>query len=110
MMSEHLSQTQLAGYSARTLEPDELLAVDRHLASCDVCHQRLFRSLPGAAKVAVSPSFEAPFHLDYAQHLEPYVDGKANDIDREIVDSHVALCSKCATACCGDSPNFLMRL
>ena len=98
-MSEHLSQTQLAGYSRRTLDPDELLAVDRHLASCDVCHQRLIRSLPGTAKVAPSQSFEfdgTPFHLDYEQHLQPYVDGKANDIDREIVDSHVALCSKCA--------------
>jgi hypothetical protein len=42
-------------------------------------------------------SDDQPFHLDYEQHLEPYVDGKANDIDREIVDSHVAICSKCAT-------------
>ena len=98
-MSEHLSQAQLAGYSGRTLEPDELLAVDKHFASCDVCHQRLVRSLPGAPKVAIDQSFEfdrAPFHLDYEQHLQPYVDGKANDIDREIVDSHVALCSNCA--------------
>ena len=39
---------------------------------------------------------EGPFHLDYEEHLEPYVDGKANDIDREIVDSHVAVCSGCA--------------
>jgi hypothetical protein len=37
-----------------------------------------------------------PFHLDYEQHLEPYVDGQANDTDREIVDSHIALCSMCA--------------
>ena len=96
-MSEHLSQTQLAGYSGRTLDTDELLAVDRHLASCDVCHQRLTRSLPKAAKL--SPSFEfgeGAFHLDYDQHLQAYVDGKADEIDREIVDSHVALCSKCA--------------
>ena len=91
-MSEHLSQTQLAGYSGRTLYPDELLAVDSHLASCDECHERLTRMVPG-------PSFqsgEEPFHLDYDQHLGPYVDGTANDIDREIVDSHVAQCSKCA--------------
>lgn len=99
MMSEHLSQTQLAGYSRRTLDPHELLAVDRHLASCDVCHKRLTRILPNAAKLAVGPSVESgagPFHLDYDQHLEPYVDGKADDIDREIVDTHVALCSRCA--------------
>lgn len=54
MMSEHLSESQLAGYS------------------------------------------EGPFHLDYDEHLEPYVDGKLNEIDRDIVDSHVAHCSKCA--------------
>lgn len=94
-MSEHLSQNQLAGYSGRKLDPDELLAVDRHLASCDVCHQRLTRNLPAAAKLSFE-SGSGPFHLDYEQHLEPYVDGKADDIDREIVDSHVALCSKCA--------------
>jgi hypothetical protein len=39
---------------------------------------------------------EEPFHLDYDEHLEPYVDGKANDIDREIVESHIAFCSSCA--------------
>ena len=98
-MSEHLSQSQLAGYSGRTLDPHELLAVDGHLASCDVCHKRLIGILPGVAKLDLSPSVqsgEGPFHLDYDQYLEPYVDGKANDIDREIVDSHVAQCSKCA--------------
>ena len=41
-------------------------------------------------------SDDGPFHLDYEQHLKPYVDGKADDIDREIVASHVALCSMCA--------------
>ena len=99
MMSEHLAQAQLAAYTRRTLDPDELLGVDRHLASCDMCHERLTRMLPAVTKAAISPSFEpgaGRFHLDYDQHLAPYVDGKADDIDREIVDSHVALCSKCA--------------
>ena len=98
-MPEHLSQSQLAGYSGRTLEPQELLAVDGHLASCDVCHNRLTGVLPDVAKPALGPSLESgegPFHLDYDHYLEPYVDGTANDIDREIVDSHVALCSRCA--------------
>lgn len=100
MMSEHLSQTQLEGYRGRTLYPDELLAVDRHLATCDACHERLNWILPEAGKLAMGQSLEAgeeAFHLDYEQHLEPYVDGKANDIDREIVESHVAFCSNCAT-------------
>lgn len=98
-MSEHLSQTQLAAYNGRTLYPDELLAVDSHLASCDECHERLTRMAPAVGRFTVSRAADAaegPFHLDYEQHLEPYVDGTANDIDREIVDSHVALCSACA--------------
>ncbi len=99
MMSDHLSQTQLEGYSGRTLNPHELLGVDRHLATCDVCHERLSGILSKVEKPAVGQSFESegPFHLDYEQHLEPYVDGKGNTIDREIVESHVAECSNCAT-------------
>ena len=95
MMSEHLSQSQLAGYSGRTLDADELLAVDGHLSSCDVCHKRLTGILADVAKLGPSLG-EQPFHLDYDQYLEPYVDGNANYIDREIVDSHVAQCSTCA--------------
>jgi len=95
MTLEHLSETQLSGYKERSLDPQELLEVDRHLASCDLCHERLTR-IPYGASLLVDSGAE-PFHLDYKQHLEPYVDGKANDIDCEIVDSHVALCSKCAT-------------
>lgn len=97
-MSQHLSQAQLAAYNERTLYPDELSTVDSHLASCDECHERLTRM--ALAKLTVSSVFEsgeAPFHLDYEQHLEPYVEGTANEIEREIVDSHVALCSACAT-------------
>ena len=98
-MSQHPSQIKLTAYSERTLYADELLAVDSHLASCDECHERLIRLAPAVAPSIVRPALESaeePFHLDYDQHLEPYVDGKANDIDREIVDSHVALCSECA--------------
>jgi len=95
MTLEHLSETQLTRYRERSLDPQELLAVDRHLASCDLCHERLTRIPPGAS--ILFESDDEPFHLDYEQHLEPYVDGTANDIDREIVDSHVAVCSKCAT-------------
>jgi hypothetical protein len=94
-MSQHPSQVQLTAYSERTLLPDELLAVDSHLAACDECHKRLIGLAPSTVR-PVWESAEEPFHLDYEQHLEPYVDGKANDIEREIVDSHVALCSECA--------------
>ena len=102
-MSEHLSQNQLARYTGRTLNADELLAVDRHLASCDACYARL----PEGVDVS-APSFgslEEPFHLDYEQHLKPFVDDQLDEFDREIVESHVALCSACA-ADLGDLQEF----
>src|SRR6185369_7427641 len=94
MTLEHLSEKQLTGYRERSLDSQELLAVDRHLASCDLCHERLTRIPLGAS--ILFESNDEPFHLDYEQHLEPYVEGTANEIDREIVDSHVAVCSRCA--------------
>ena len=101
-MSEHLSQIQLAGYGRRTLDADELLAVDRHLASCDDCYQRFTNLLPTVlaesrpAHVPSSESIEEAFHLDHDKHLVAYVDGTSNDIDREIIQSHIALCADCA--------------
>jgi anti-sigma factor RsiW len=95
-MSEHLSQPLLTGYGERTLNADELLAVDRHLASCDVCYQRFTQISPGPQLTQQHHSKEEPFHLDYDLHLAAYVDGTLDDIDREIVESHVALCSDCA--------------
>ena len=76
-MSEHLSQIQLAGYGGRTLDADELLAVDRHLATCDDCYARFTRIQPEPGdetrlpRVSSSESIEEPFHLDYDQHLLP---------------------------------------
>ncbi len=97
MTTEHLSQDQLLGYGARTLNSEELLAVDRHLASCDACHDRLAEMLPRGSERPYGLSIdEEPFHLDYDQHLVPYVDGVANEIDQEIIESHVVLCSQCA--------------
>ncbi|HKR11440.1 MAG TPA: zf-HC2 domain-containing protein [Pyrinomonadaceae bacterium] len=94
MTAEHLSQIQLVGYEARTLNAEELLAVDRHLASCDACHDKLADLASGHSYDLLTD--EEPFHLDYDQHLAPYVDGVADEIDREIIESHIALCSQCA--------------
>jgi hypothetical protein len=95
MTAEHLSKTQLVRYGARTLNSEELLAVDRHLASCDACHGKLTSMSPNVSSRVYDLSIEEPFHLDYDQHLAPYVDGAANEIDREIIESHIALCSQC---------------
>jgi hypothetical protein len=68
-----------------------------------VCYQELIRIVPNAfsrsptlTAPSLPQSLEKPFHLDYEQHLEPYVDNRSDHIDREIVDSHVAGCANCA--------------
>jgi anti-sigma factor RsiW len=98
MTAEHLSESQLTRYRGRTLGPHELLAVDRHIASCDLCHERLSRLLPLAPSRSEPASRlgDEPFHLDYDEHLAPYVDGTADEIDREIIESHLSYCSACA--------------
>jgi hypothetical protein len=35
------------------------------------------------------------FHLDYDEHLRPYIDGKINEVDREIIESHLQFCALC---------------
>ncbi len=102
-MAAHCSQIQLAGYRDRTLAPAEIIAVDDHLIACAQCQSTL-RSLrlqhPAITKSIdkglLSADEEAEFHLDYDEHLAPYVDGTINNIDREIVESHLELCADCA--------------
>ena len=99
---EHLSLRQIEQYRERTLAPGEFIRVARHLAVCDACYQRFHEvaSLPEhLSPLTLETEAEEraeSFHLNYDEHLAPYVDGTINDIDREIVESHVALCEDCA--------------
>lgn len=40
-ISRHVPEQDLQGYRQRTLPPARLLAVDDHLAACDICRTRL---------------------------------------------------------------------
>ena len=42
--STHLSAQEIKGYGERTLQPTQLLAVDDHLAVCQLCRERLKNS------------------------------------------------------------------
>lgn len=99
---EHLSLRQIEQYRERTLAPGEFIKVARHLAVCDACYERFREFAPLPEQLSpLTLETEAderaePFHLNYDEHLAPYVDGTINEIDREIVESHVALCEDCA--------------
>lgn len=100
-MTEHLSAQYVERYRAREMSPAELLAADDHLAACEVCRQRLgaagqlggvynsFRAnLQAAAKTASD-------HLSDEQ-LVAYVGRQLDEVEREIVKSHLAWCRQCS--------------
>jgi hypothetical protein len=103
MKSEHLSIEQMSQYHGRTLVPRELLAVDNHMASCRDCYKLFTRSfsivpekseaLKNELQTQIS---EESFHLNFDEQMAPYVDGKVEEIEREIIESHLALCAQCA--------------
>jgi hypothetical protein len=100
--AEHLSEQQIEQYRARTLAASAFIHVSRHLAVCDVCHEKFLELAPAPLQLDpltldVEGLPAAPFHLTYDEHLAPYVDGRSNAIDSEIVESHVALCTDCAS-------------
>src|SRR4029077_13271223 len=97
MSAEHVDGGRLAAYARRRLAPGELLAIDDHLAVCDECRGRLdpalrlptvFRAMD-AAILAAADATETRVRFD---QLASYVDNTIDDVDREIVDSHAAIC------------------
>ena len=103
--SSHLSDEDIARYGGRSMPPLELLAADDHIALCDDCHARV-----GAAQGmngindklrAAGKAFETTIehevtHLTYEQ-MAAMVDNRLDDIDREVIGSHLELCERCET-------------
>lgn len=97
-MSEHLSVQQIERYCQRALSPAELLEADDHIAACAPCRQQLAEAMQASLTFAwvgdkseVAAGME---HLAYEQ-LEAYVDSALDEVDREIVESHLELCAEC---------------
>ena len=90
-MSEarHLTDDQFARFQKRTLEADELMAVDRHLALCDSCRERLWGET-GAAERAAALRAVLSEHLNYDQVVAG-AEGRAN----EAVERHLLECPMC---------------
>jgi hypothetical protein len=98
----HLSNEDIARYCGRRMLPVELLAADDHLALCDACYSRM-----GAAQglddklLAASKAFDLATdyevtHLTYEQ-MAAMVDNGLDEIDREVIGSHLELCRRCQT-------------
>jgi len=94
-MSEHLSMQQIERYRQRALSPAELLAADDHIAVCAPCRQQLAEAMRASFSfVRAGDVVSEPEHLEYEQ-LAAYVDSALDEVDREIVESHLELCAAC---------------
>lgn len=87
----HPTPEQIARYRQRVAPPDELIEVDRHIGTCDQCHALVN---PGNVAHMVTLVADEHEHLSY-EELERYVDGEADDIDRELVRAHTEECEVC---------------
>src|SRR5260370_7213047 len=96
-MSNHVTAEQIAQYRNNGMPPGDLGALDRHVVECGECRTQLARAGRVATLLSgLETAATAPQHLAYDQ-LADYVDAKSGEVDREIVESHVELCDRCAT-------------
>ncbi|MCY7345406.1 MAG: hypothetical protein LH614_04225, partial [Pyrinomonadaceae bacterium] len=102
---KHLEIDQLKKYGERRLNAEEMMQAVLHLDECGACFDSLYKMFPALSDRTrkVSPDLLTAgdaevFHLDYAEHLRPYVDFEADEVTREIVESHSENCSSCARA------------
>ena len=99
-MSPHLSEQDLRRYHDRELLPGEILALDDHLEHCRSCQAEVrARQETQEAAQRVITGLRTENHLETAhllyQEMADYVDNRASEVDREIIDSHLELCQNC---------------
>jgi hypothetical protein len=100
-MSEHLTAREVERYGRRALSPPELIETDAHLASCGTCRQLLSETegagaainhLRAGLRAEETVELEHPSHVQLAAHADRQLD----EVDRELIDGHLLLCSECA--------------
>src|SRR5205814_7307348 len=98
-MSEHLSMEQLERLRKGMLSPQEILSVDEHISACEECRNKIGDD----DKIRASIRFwkadleQASKELDHPSYeeLKEYIEGRLDEVDREIIDSHMDLCTLC---------------
>lgn len=98
-MSLHLSEQNIERFRRGELSAGELAALDEHLAACSECGRRIAgegASPPDAARAALRAAAQDDFtHLQY-EEIESLINGTLDDAEREVAESHLAVCLACA--------------
>lgn len=99
-MSKHLSAQDIEQYRRQTISPAQLLIIDAHIASCDLCREQLDDApLPDTAFTYLQSAFDSypspeSHHLSFEQ-IAAYVDDELDEADRESLEHHLRLCQMC---------------
>ncbi|QQS46725.1 MAG: zf-HC2 domain-containing protein [Acidobacteriota bacterium] len=95
MMTWHLTTDLLAKYRRRECTPEELLQLDDHLRACERCladFSAHFEVTGGL--LALTANLQTPETIDHP-NLQTYLSGVLDEIDRELVESHLEFCAAC---------------
>lgn len=99
---EHITEESLSAYEKRELAAAETLAVQKHISACEICREKLARKLDAPkmfsalrGDFAFDDLADEPEHLPY-ERLALFADGKLDDVEREIAESHFAICAECS--------------
>lgn len=100
-MTEHLSASDITQYRRGIVAaPDEMLALDDHLASCGACRAlvaegervgQVMSSLRAEMQNIIASDAD---HLSF-ENLSGYVDGSLDPVEAEMTESHLAVCRDC---------------
>lgn len=100
-LKEHITNEIFDRYAARKATAAENFSVQTHAAACEKCREKLAQIVsPEKAFAAIRSDFafedfaDEPEHMPYEQ-LEFFVDNKLDEVDREIAESHLAICKEC---------------
>lgn len=92
-MSGHLTREDLTSFFGRSVEPQLLLRVDRHLAKCAHCQRKVFERVPRIAPVTTA-DLEESIHLTY-EGIAGFLDGELSTETRNAVELHLSFCREC---------------
>jgi len=92
MSTLHPTADQIDRYRNRSASAEDLILLDAHIAGCDRCHAALHADAPG--EIVVGLPREELDHLTYDE-MEQWIDGRCSDVNREIVEGHIAACVRC---------------
>jgi len=98
-LSAHLTAPQIEDFNRRSASPSELLAAMNHIASCEACREQLASEQKTRAAVeSFRSDIPGQAHSDHVSYeeLARCVDDGLTQADREVIESHVGICSHCA--------------